>query len=55
MKPIKKELADKSGLELARICAAAALDTAEEGPPRWTSRRRRREALAHLALEKPGQ
>ncbi len=30
MKPIKKELTDKSGLELARICAAAALDTKAE-------------------------
>lgn len=30
MKPIKKELMQKSGLELARICAAAALDTKAE-------------------------
>jgi ribosome-associated protein len=30
MKPIKKELMQKSGLELAQICAASALDTKAE-------------------------
>lgn len=30
MKPIKKELQEKSGQELARICAAAALDNKAE-------------------------
>lgn len=30
MKPIKKELQEKSGQELARICAAAALDSKAE-------------------------
>lgn len=30
MKPIKKEYLDKSGLELAQICASAALDTHAE-------------------------
>lgn len=30
MKPIKKELLQKSGLELAQICAAAALETQAE-------------------------
>jgi ribosome-associated protein len=30
MKPIKKELMQKSGIELARLCAASALDTKAE-------------------------